>query len=137
MNNGLGSASGRKSWLVLPLVVGAVLLAAGFSDRAGFRPIDWQNYLLAAAAFSAVRLWTRFGNFPAAPRSRVILSALTAASPVAFYVYVTGQITALAELALIVLAVLVGSSEQPRGCRSPKARPYSPQFRSRPCCSCR
>ena len=160
MNNGLGSASGRKSWLVLPLVVGAVLLAAGFSDRAGFRPIDWENYLLAAArlraggspyqgveffappwialllipfsllpievssgtwllisaaaAYSASMLWTRFGNFPAAPRSRVLLSALTAASPVAFYVYVTGQITALAELALIVLAVLATCLEQRR-----------------------
>jgi len=156
MNNGLGSASGRKSWWVLPLVVAAVLLAAGFSDRTGFRPIDWQNYMLAAAklraggspyqgveffappwialllipfsllpieyssgiwllisaaaAFSATLLWTRFGSFPSTPRSGVILSALTAAAPVALYVYVTGQITALAELALIGLAVLSAST---------------------------
>jgi hypothetical protein len=160
MSNGLRSPGGRKSWLVLPLVVAAVLLGALFSDRVGFHPIDWQNYTLAAArlraggspyqgveffappwiailliplsllpieissgvwllisaaaAYSASVLWTRFGDFPAAPRSRVILSALTAASPVAFYVYVTGQITALAELALIVIAVLAVSGEQRR-----------------------
>jgi len=160
MSNCLRSPGGRKSWLLLPLAVAAVLLAALFSDRAGFRPIDWENYLLAAArlraggspyqgleffappwiaillipfsllpieyssgiwllisataAYSASILWTRFGNFPAAPRARVMLSALTAASPVAFYVYVTGQITALAELALIVLAVLATSGEQRR-----------------------
>ena len=156
MNNGLRSAGSLKSWLALPLVVATVLLAALFSDQAGFRPIDWQNYMLAAdrlraggspyqgveffappwialllipfsllpievssgiwllisaaAAYSATLLWTRFGNFPAAPRSRVIFFALTAASPVALYVYVTGQITALAELALIALAVLAASS---------------------------
>ncbi len=160
MNNGLGWASGRKSWLALPLVLVAILLAALFSDRAGFRPIDWENYVLAAdrlragespyqgveffappwiailliplsllpielssgvwlltsaaAAFSATLLWTRFGSFPSIPRSKIMLSALTAASPVALYVYVTGQITALAELALISLAVLVGLSQQRR-----------------------
>ena len=48
MNNGLGWAGGTKSWLALPLVVAVVLLAAVFSDRAGFRPIDWENYMLAA-----------------------------------------------------------------------------------------
>lgn len=156
MNNGLGWASGRKSWLVLPLVLVAILLAALFSERAGFRPIDWENYMLAAArlragespyqgveffappwiailliplsllpielssgvwlmisaaaAFSATVLWTRFGDFPSIPRSKIMLSALTAASPVALYVYVTGQITALVEVALIGLAVLVASS---------------------------
>jgi hypothetical protein len=156
MNNGLQSAGRWKSWLAIPLVVAAVLLAAVFSDRAGFRPIDWENYMLAAdrlragespyqgveffappwiailliplnllpinyssgiwllisaaAAFSATLLWTRFGSFPAVPRSRVFLSALTAASPLALYVYVTGQITALAEVALIALAVLAASS---------------------------
>ncbi len=146
--------------MVLPVVAAAVLLATLFSARVGFRPIDWQNYMLAAArlraggspyqgveffappwialllvplsllpteisagiwllvsaaaAFSAIVLWTRFGNFPATPRSRIILSALTAASPVALYVYVTGQITALVELALIVLAGLAASGEQRR-----------------------
>ncbi|MGH2621580.1 MAG: glycosyltransferase 87 family protein [Anaerolineales bacterium] len=156
MNNGLGWTIGRKGWLVLPLVLMAILLAALFSVRTGFRPIDWQNYMLAAArlragespyqgveffappwiavllipfsllpinhssgiwllfsaaaAFSATVLWTRFGSFPTTPRYRVILSALTAASPLALYVYVTGQITALAELGLIGLAVLAASS---------------------------
>ena len=160
MNNGLRWASGRKNWLVLPLVVAAVLLAALFSDRAGFRPIDWQNYMVAAArlragespyqgveffappwialllvpfsllpidyssgiwllvsaaaAFSATLLWTRSASFPAAHRARVLLSALTAASPLALYVYVTGQITALAELALISLAALAASSGRRR-----------------------
>jgi len=156
MNNSAQSTGIRKSWWVLPLVVAAVLLAAGFSARAGFRPIDWQNYQLAAAnlragespyqgveffappwialllipfgllpiayssgvwllislgaVFSATLVWTRFASFPTAPRSRVLLSALTAASPVALYVYVTGQITGLAELALIALAMLAASS---------------------------
>ena len=156
MNIGLGRANGRNGWLVPPVGLAAILLAVFFSDRAGFRPIDWQNYmraaanlragespyqgveffappwialllipfsllpmevssgiwllLSAAAAFTATLLWTRFGNFPATSRSRVMLSALTAASPLALYVYVTGQITALAELALIALAVLAASS---------------------------
>ena len=156
MKKSLGWASSRKNWLVLPLVVVAILLAALFSDRAGFRPIDWQNYMLAAArlraggspyqgveffappwialllipfsllpievssgiwllisvaaAFWATRLWTGFASFPATARSRVLLSALTAASPLALYVYVTGQITALAELALVALAVVATSS---------------------------
>jgi len=155
MNNSPRSAGGRKSWLAIPVLAAAVLLAALFSDRAGFRPIDWQNYMIAAArlragespyqgveffappwialllvpfsllpidyssgiwllvsaaaAFSATLLWTRSASFPAAHRARVLLSALTAASPLALYVYVTGQITALAELALIGLAALAAS----------------------------
>ena len=68
--------------------------------------------LSAAAAFSSALIWTQYQGFPASARARALLSALTAASPAALYVCLTGQITALAELGLVGLAVLAASNNR-------------------------
>jgi hypothetical protein len=92
------------AWVAIALIP-LQLLPAGFSSGV------WL-LLSAAAAFSSALIWTRYQGYPASPRARVLLSALTAASPAALYVYVTGQITALAELALVGLAVLATSKNR-------------------------
>ena len=89
------------AWVAIALIP-LQLLPAGFSSGV------WL-LLSAAAAFSSALIWTRYQGYPASPRARVLLSALTAASPAALYVYVTGQITAFAELALVGLAALAAS----------------------------
>jgi len=92
------------AWVAITLIP-LQLLPASFS--AGV----WL-LLGAAAAFSSALIWTQYQGFPASPRGRVPLSALTAASPAALYVYVTGQITVFAELALLGLAVLSASNNR-------------------------
>ena len=92
------------AWVAVALIP-LQLLPAGISSGL------WL-LLSAAAAFASALIWTQYQGFPASPRARAVLSALTAASPAALYVYVTGQITALAELALVGLAVLAASKNR-------------------------
>jgi len=114
---------------VVALAATALILSGMFSSWSGFHPIDWRNYMQAAArmlaggspyrgleffapawvaialvplqwlpagissgvwlglsataAFASASIWTQYQGFPASPRARALLSALTAASPAA------------------------------------------------------
>ncbi|MDK1045163.1 MAG: glycosyltransferase family 87 protein [Anaerolineales bacterium] len=84
-------------WLAVALIPLA-LLPASLSSAA------WLLISVSAVFISHV-MWTRFDGYPPNPTARLLLSAASVASPVALFVYITGQITPLVELAFIWLAI--------------------------------
>ncbi|GMR09394.1 MAG: hypothetical protein BMS9Abin28_0212 [Anaerolineae bacterium] len=84
-------------WLAVALIPLA-LIPASLSSAA------WLLLLVSAVFISSVT-WTKFDGYPSKPIARLLLSAASVASPVALFVYITGQITPLVELALIWLAI--------------------------------
>jgi hypothetical protein len=144
------SPRGRAVALAATSVI-LVLVAAVFSSRISFRPIDWQNYMMAASNLAGGRspyqgveffgppwlamalipftwlppglsamIWlllavgATYGisvltgvwqGFPASERGRLVANIAAVVFPAALYVYITGQVTALAVLGMIVLGV--------------------------------
>lgn len=137
--------------LIVGLSAAALLLAGWVFSRIDYRPLDFHNYVAAAAELAAGRspydaveffappwvalilvpltwlppafsaglwllaslaavlaisaLWIDHGSYPAGRRAPLLAGAAAVLSPTALYVYVTGQITALAGAALVYLIV--------------------------------
>lgn len=75
-------------------------------------PVIWVIAAIAAAFLSSA-LWNRFYEYPPTSSGRLLLSVISAVSPVALYVYLTGQITAVVLLALIWLVASGGDRLKP------------------------
>lgn len=84
-------------WLAVALIP-FVLMPSSLSSAA------WLLLSVSAIFISSV-MWTKFEGYPSTPTARLLLSAASVASPVALFVYITGQITPLVELAFIWLAI--------------------------------
>lgn len=84
-------------WLSVALVP-LTLIPGSFSSAL------WLLLLIVAVFFSSA-IWMKFDGYPSTPVARLLLSVVSVFSPAALFVYITGQITPIVELAFIWLAI--------------------------------
>jgi hypothetical protein len=64
----------------------------------------WLVLLVVAIFFSSV-IWMRYADYPSTPFAQLLLSVVSVLLPAALFVYITGQITPIVELAFIWIAI--------------------------------